>query len=178
VRFGFGEAALRHIRSNPFAGKEGEMGILKVLMLYNFSVRDSKSLDFVVNAFAKRDDVKITIFNIYIPAPEVDTSANPEMKKMRTGLAYLEEECRRRESGLKASRSYLVENGFDKDQVDYALKKKERGLAEDIIAKIVEGRYRVLVMRPTKGKVGRLFNRGFHEKMIQELKGVDICIPT
>ncbi len=108
------------------------MGILKVLMLYNFSVQDSKSLDFVVNAFAKRKDVKVTVFHAYVPVPEVDTTANPEMAKMRTGLIYLEEELRRKESGLKAARGYLLENGFEKDQVDYVFKKKERGIGEDI----------------------------------------------
>ena len=39
------------------------MGVLRVLMPYNFSVRDSKALDFVVDAFAQRKDVKVTIFH-------------------------------------------------------------------------------------------------------------------
>ena len=65
------------------------MATQKVLVPYNFTAQEEKTLDFVVGTYANRDDVQITLFNAYTPLPTVDMDASPELSKMRGAMASL-----------------------------------------------------------------------------------------
>jgi len=157
---------------------EEKMTTIKILVPYNFTVHERKAFDFIIKAFSGRKDVKITIFNTYIPMPEIDITANPELSKMRSGMIYLSEELKRKEEGLKSAGNYFMKNGFLEDQVDYIFKKKEKDISDEITETAVKGQYDVVVLRPTPGKVSRLIARSIHEKVLKALKDVTVCIAT
>jgi hypothetical protein len=154
------------------------MATQKILMPYNFTAHEEKALDFIVNTFAHREDVKITLLNTYAPLPKIDTAADPVLYRMRNSISYLSEDIRQKEAGLKSVKEYFLENGFSDDQVDYIFKEREKSIVGEIIDAVSKGRYRVLVLSRQSGKVTRLFARSLHSRALQALKNVTICIAT
>ncbi len=154
------------------------MALQKILVPYNFTAYDQKAMDFLINTYLNREDVQITLFHVYAPLPPVDLEANPEMKKMGVGIAFLSEEVRRKEEGMKAAKDFLVENGFSGTRVSYVFRERQGAVADEIIELATKGRYRVLVLSRQAGKVSRMFSRSVHARILSTLKGVTVCIPT
>jgi hypothetical protein len=154
------------------------MATQKILMPYNFTANEKKALDFIINTFAHRRDVKVTLFNTYAPLPKIDMEANPVLSRMRDGLIYLSEEIKQKEAGLKSIMDYLLEKGFSEDQIDYIFKERERTIVEEIISIVSKGHYGVLVLSRQPGKATRLFARSLHSKVLHALKDITICIAT
>jgi hypothetical protein len=154
------------------------MAAQKILVPYNFTVHEWRAFDFIISTFAGRRDVKITLFNAYVPLPEIDFRSNPEMKKLTSGMIFLSEELKKKEFGLKSAKDYFSGKGFSEEQVDYVLKRKEKDIADEIIDAAVNGHYTVVVLARTPGKVSRLLARNVHEKVLRVLKNVIICIAT
>jgi len=148
----------------------------KILVPYNFTTAEEKALGFVINTFAHRKDVKITLFNTYTPLPVVDMGASPEMRKMRDAMAVVAKDIEEKEAGLKAAKDYLLKNGFSDDQVDYIFRERKKSIADEIIVCAFRGHYTVLVLSRQPGKVTRLFARSVHSKVLSTLKDVTICI--
>jgi len=154
------------------------MALQKILVPYNFTAYDQKAMDFLISTYLSREDIQVTLFHAYAPLPPVDMEANPEMKKMGVGMAFLSDEVQRREEGMKAARDFLVENGFPAAQVSYVFKERQRAVADEIIEMAAKGHYRVLILSRQAGKVSRMFARSVHAKILSTLKGVTVCIPT
>lgn len=154
------------------------MATVKVLVPYNFSVHDFKAFDFIVNMLAGRLDAVVSIFNAYPPAPSIDLTANPELSKMKGGLLFLSEELKRKREGLEIAKQYFTTRGFSADRIDIVFKKREKTVAEEIIDTVIKGRYNMVVLAPTPGKVSRLFARSVHDKILSTVKDVTVCIPT
>ena len=154
------------------------MAVPKILVPYNFTVHEWSAFDFIISTFGGRRDVKITLFNAYIPLPEIDFTSNPEMRKLMSGMVFLSEELKKKEFGLKSVKDYFLEKSFSEEQVDYVLKRKEKDLADEIIDAAVSGHYSVVVFTRTQGKVSRLFGRNVHEKVLRALKNVTVCVVT
>ena len=150
----------------------------RILVPYNFTASDNKAVDFVVDTYAHRNDVKITLFSTYAPLPKIDMDDSPVLYKMRNGMAYLSEDIKQREAGLKSIKEYLLEEGFSDDQVDYVFKEREKPILDEILGAVSKGHYKVLVLSRQSGKATRLFARSLHEKMVQTLKDITICIAT
>ena len=150
----------------------------KILIPYNFTISESKALDFVLDTFAHREDVKITLFYAYTPLPEIDMKASPELRKIKSGIAFLAEEFKKKEDGLISAKRHLLQNGFLDDQVDYVFKKKEKSIAEEITDQVSKGHYRMLILSHQGGKVTRLFARSVHSRVLSVLRDVTVCIAT
>ena len=71
------------------------MSAYKVLMTYDFSIADEKSLGFVINTFSYRKDTRITLFASYAPPPDIDFKASPDLAKMTMGMAHMTKEFKR-----------------------------------------------------------------------------------
>ena len=150
----------------------------RVLIPYNFTPYDEKALDFVINTFADKKDIEITLFHTYTPLPEVDMDEIPEMRKMARGVSFLSQELSKKEDGLKSAKEFLTENGFSTDQVDYIFKEKGTSIADEIIETASNGHYNILVFSRQPGKVTRFFARSVHNKVLSILKDVTVCIAT
>jgi len=153
------------------------MEILRILMPYNFTSYEEKGLEFLIKNFAHREDVRITLFHSYTPVPPIDMSSNPEMKKMTRGIAFLSEETRRKEEGLNLIKERLQKNGFREAQLSHRFKKREKSVADEIIAAARNEKADLLVLSRQPGKVARLFARSVHTRVLSTLKNVTVCIP-
>lgn len=154
------------------------MTIHKILVPYNFSSTDEKALRFIINTYADCLEAKITLFHAYTPLPEIDPGANPEIRKMASGMTHLSSELAEKENGLKAARNRLLDYGFDAQAVEYVFKKKSKSSADEIIDQVTEGGYTILILSRKPGKVSQFFARSIHNRVLSMLSGVTICITT
>jgi hypothetical protein len=153
------------------------MAIQKILVPYNFTAHEEKTLDFITRTYANRDDIQVTLFNAYTSLPTVDMQAGPEMAKMKIGLARLSDEVREKEIGLKSAKEFLVRNGLKDEQVDYIFREREKSVADEIINTVSKHHYRVLILS-RQLKVRGLFGRSISTKVLTTLKDVTVCIVT
>jgi len=93
------------------------MGDQKILIPYNFTSYDQKALEFVILNFARSEHIEITLFNTYIPVPEIDEREAPIMKKMHTSLNYLGTKIKEQEAFLQQAKQKLVLSGFAERQI-------------------------------------------------------------
>ncbi|PKN66156.1 MAG: hypothetical protein CVU57_08250 [Deltaproteobacteria bacterium HGW-Deltaproteobacteria-15] len=154
------------------------MATMNVLIPYNFTVHDGKAVEFTVNVFSHLEDVRVTLFHTYIPVPQIDMTGSPELGKMKSGLLYLTEEIRKKEAGLNAALHYLERSGFPRSHLAFILKKRERSTIDEIIAAILEGHHKIVVLSITPGKVSRLFARSLHDQLMNAVKEIVVCVAT
>lgn len=154
------------------------MAEYKILIPYNFTAEDKKTLNFIIWSYSGRQDVSVTLFHIYTPLPEIDVQANPEIRKMMDGVNYLAGELRDKKKELNAAGEYLLEKGFSKDTVDYIFKKKNKSNADQIIDTVYNGEYDMVVLNRKAGKISQFFSRTVHNKVLAALKDVIVCIAT
>lgn len=150
----------------------------KILVPFNFTAQEKKSLEFLLDTYADKKDVHITLFHAYAPLPQLHSTGSHEMKKMSQGIAFLTGERKRKEEGLESAREFLMQNGFEDKQVDFIFREKQKVVADEIIDAVNEGGYNILVLSRQPGKVKRMFARSVHTKLFASLKNVTICIPT
>jgi hypothetical protein len=148
----------------------------RILVPYNFTMIDEKALAFVIETYARHPDASVTLFHAYTPLPDLDVTANPEIKKTMSGLNYLKNELAEKEKGLEAIRQRFLDSGFAEGKVDYVFKKKSKSHTDEIVAVAKEGRYGVLVLGRKPGMVSQLFSRNVHERLLSMLPGIVVCI--
>ncbi|MBW2592552.1 MAG: universal stress protein [Deltaproteobacteria bacterium] len=150
----------------------------KILIPYNFTREDQKTLNFVIWSYSGRRDVTVTLFHTYTPLPEIDVRENPQIQRMMGGVTYLTAELRDREKELNAAGEYLMEKGFSKGSVDYVFKKKSKSNADQIVKAAYDGEYNMVVLSRKTGKISQLFSRSVHNKVLAALKNTIVCIAT
>jgi len=148
----------------------------KILLPYNFTQNDRKALDFIIRNFAKGDDVKVTLFNAYIPVPIIDLRGSPVMEKMKGQLDQLSKKVYEQESALKEAKQNLLQSGFSKDQVDHIFVPLKKDIAGEIIDQVAKGNYDVVVLNRKPAKITRFFTRSVFLKVVEALKDVTVCI--
>lgn len=154
------------------------MAEFKILVPFNFTPYEEKTLDFLIGTYANREAVQVTVFHAYTPLPAVDMDASPEMRKIASGMAFLSEDIRRKEEALKSTKELLLKNGFMEDQIDYVFKEREKPIEEEIIEAASKAHYRVVLLSHQPGKVTRFFSKSVHTKVLSALKDITICIQT
>ncbi len=80
-------------------GKEVCMADLKVLVPYNYTKNDEKTLDFVTQRYSQTEDVTITLMHVYIPVPDVEVSDRTVMARLIENMAYLRQKIRTKQFG-------------------------------------------------------------------------------
>ncbi len=148
----------------------------KILLPYNFTQNDRKALDFIVRTFAKGDDVQITLFNAYIPVPEIDLQGSPVMQKLKGQLDQLSKKVYEQEHALKDAKQRLLQSGFSKDQVSHIFVPVKKDIASDIIDQVSKGNYDVVVLNRKPAKITRFFTRSVFLKVVEALKDATVCI--
>jgi nucleotide-binding universal stress UspA family protein len=150
----------------------------KILVPYNFTVDDRKALDFVVDAFGNRQDVRITLFHAYTPLPEIDVTASPELRKVMPGVQHLTRELEEKQRGLAAARTYLMEHGVLGELIDTSFKKRQKGSAEEIIDAVRNGGFDVIVLSRKSKRLTALFERSIHRKLLVSLEKTTVCLAS
>ncbi|BBO81996.1 universal stress protein [Desulfosarcina ovata] len=152
------------------------MATFRILLPYNYSPNDQKSIRFTIDTFAGHKDVHITLFHAYPPLPDIDLAASPENRKMRSGMTYLSAELKEREAALGAVAETLAAGGFDADAISCVFKKRVRSAAEEIVEQVAG--CNVLVLSRGGGKVTHFFTRSIYARVVGALRGVTICVAT
>ncbi len=150
----------------------------KILVPFNFTSKDDQALDFVINTFANKEEIEVTLFNTYVAVPEIDIKNNPVMDKMAGNLTYLRAEISKLENALKDAAQKLMLNGFKSSCVNYIFKPKAKDIAQDIINIVQEGKFDVVVLNRKPGKISRFFTGSIFDKVVTLLKDVTVCIVT
>ena len=91
----------------------------KILIPYNFTYMDQKALDFAINTFKDYHETSITLFHIYIPLPEIETSTSTVMGRLSSSMHFLTNELKGKEQAIQAGKQTLLDSGFSNAQVDY-----------------------------------------------------------
>jgi hypothetical protein len=148
----------------------------KILLPYNFTANDRKALDFVIRTFSKQDHVEITLYNAYIPTPDIDLRGSPVMEKMKNQLDQLAKKVYEQEHALKEVKKKLLHGGLSKDQVKHIFEPVKKNIASDIVAHMKNGNYDVLVLNRTPAKITRFFTRSVFFNVVSTIKDVTVCI--
>lgn len=150
----------------------------KILVPYNFTAMDRKAVDFVVRVFGADTEAQVTLFNTYTSLPEVETDSSTVMGRLKTGVQFLADEVRKRESELLAAGQTLRDGGFTESRLSHVFRPRSKDIADEIVEEAKSGEYTVLVLTCRPERVTRFFARSVHEKVITNLKGVTICVVT
>jgi hypothetical protein len=156
------------------SGKEACMAANKVLVPYNFTRNDEKAIDLVIQNFGQQPDSQITIFHVYTPIPNIETSDKTVMIRLSENLAYLRQKIYDLEPEIVKAKQRLVDAGFSADLVDYVFKPQAKDAAQDIIEHARKGRYTAIVMNQSPGKIRRFFTISVSKRVIKALKDLDL----
>jgi len=152
------------------------MATKKILVPYNFSLYDQKAIDFVNQTFSAAADLEITLFNSYIPMPEIQTDQSTVMGKLDGNLRYLSQKLKEQEVALKGVKQTLLDSGFTDAQVKYVHQPRKKDVATDIIKMAWQGGFQVIVLTRKAGKVTRFFTGSVFNRVVSALKDVTVCI--
>ena len=153
------------------------MGDQKILIPYNFTSYDQKALDFVILNFSQSEHIEITLFNAYMPGPEIDEREAPIMKKMHTSLNYLHLKTKEQEAFLNQAKQKLVLNGFAKRQIKTIFRPRKKDIPGEIIDLAREGKFNVIVTNRKPGRVvKRFFTESIFNKVINSLSDKIVCV--
>jgi len=150
----------------------------KILLPYNFTEMDRKTVDFVIRTFSHQESIEITLFHIYTPPPAIETDSSTVMGRLTAGMQYLSKQMKEKEQVLAETRAYLLENGFEDRQVNYIFRGRTKQLADEIKETVKEGDFSMVVLNYRPYRVTRLFIQSVHSKVISALRGVTVCIVT
>ena len=153
------------------------MAAQRILLPYNFSQNDQKSLDFVIKTFGGHEDTDITIFHAFTPISEVESDDHQSATaKLKRRLSYLTQELTEREIALQELRTQLITSGFNRDRVRYIFKSRKKEVAAAIIDQVEEGGYDIIILNHKPGKVTRFFTGSVFIKVVTALKDTTICV--
>ncbi|RLC15570.1 MAG: hypothetical protein DRH93_19590 [Deltaproteobacteria bacterium] len=144
---------------------------VKILLPYNFTLNDEKSIDFVGNRYARRKEVEITLFHAFTPVPEIDTRDNPIMNKMIRNTSYLRGQQDEQKNALEAARQKLIEYGFAGRHIDCRYIPVRQDIADDIIWLWKTEKFDVVVLNRNPGNIINYFSRSISKRVTRHVEG-------
>lgn len=148
----------------------------KILLPYNFTPWDQKALDFLIRTFAHREDVEVTLFNSYTPAPEIDTQESQVMAKMKSNVNYLYQKINEQKAGLEEISASLLQNGFQENQVRSLFRPRKKDVAGEIIELVQSSGFNVVILNNKPGRITRFFTGNVNTKIISALTDTVVCV--
>lgn len=150
----------------------------RVLVPFNFSDYDERSLHYVIRNYAGQKWAKVTLFHAYTPLPELDGYSNPSLRRVKGAMASMWKEIREKEKDLKKILLDLKDSGFSEAQLDCIFKPRERGIGDEIVQSCREGGFDTVVLCRKPGKASRLLTRAIHDRLLSSLRDTEIVIIT
>jgi nucleotide-binding universal stress UspA family protein len=152
------------------------MAKLKLLLPYNFTRFDQKALNFVIDTFAKLDNITVTVFNAYTPIPEIDTDASSITSKLKGSLSFLSQKIKENEALLDEVKDRLVEGGIPENRVECIFRPRKKDIASEIIELLTDAKFDIIVFNRKQARVTRFFSGSISHKVVMNLKDVTVCI--
>ncbi len=142
----------------------------KVIIPYNFTVNDEKSIDFVIERYRDVKDVSLTLFHIYREVPEVYSKSDPLMEKMNRAGSFFRQQLHEHEKGLEVIKERLVLSGFNSNNVQCLFSALKDDIATDLIGQIKKDNYDTVVLNHNPGNIINFFTRSVSKRVFQILK--------
>jgi len=138
---------------------------IRILIPYNFTMNDEKSIDFVITRYARKKDVEITLFHAFSPVPEIDIRNNPIMGKMTSSTSYLLSQQDEQKNALESAKQKLINSGFVGHNIHCLYKSMEKDIANDIIRLWKVGKFDVVVLNRNPGNIINYFSRSISKRI-------------
>lgn len=144
---------------------------VKILIPYNFTVNDEKSIDFVTTRFAEKKDVEITLFHAYSPVPEIDMRNSPIMEKLARETSHLKHQQTEKKERFDKIRQSLIAQGFDTTLIHCLFVPVKQDIAEDIITLCITQKFEIVVLTRNPGNIINYFTRSISKRVTRKLDG-------
>ena len=151
---------------------------VNILVPYNFTSYDEKSLQFVVDTFVHNPDANVTLFATYTPLPEIEPAEATVMANLKSQLNYLSQQKTERENVLKEAAKRLIESGFSEEQVQTVFSPRKKDVATEIIKFAKTNRFSVIVVNHKPKKATYFFTGRVFSKVVKGLTNVTVCVVT
>lgn len=148
----------------------------RVLLAYNFTPHDERSLDFAARTFLDVKDVEITLFNAYVPAPQLDSRETQVLDRMRGNITYLSQRIEEQEAAIQNAAESLRSRGFGPGQVHWVYRPRQKDVASEIVEFVREERYDVVILNQKPGRISRLFTGNVLNKVVSGLQDITVCV--
>ena len=152
------------------------MAIQKILLPYNFTHIDQKTVNFVIETFIHLKNIEITVFNTYTPVPKIEADASSVTVKLQGGLGYLSQKISEQEAELNKVKQKLIQCGFSKNKTKSIFKPRKKDIAREILELALKNQYDIIVLNRKHAKVTGFFSASVSHKVVNSLKGTTVCI--
>lgn len=132
---------------------------VKVIIPYNFTENDKKSIDFVINHYLGNPNVQLTLFHGYTPVPEIDSEHSPVMNRMSQAVSYLRSQLKGQEQILEDIKQVLIMKNFNSQNIKCMFVPLVDDLATDLIRLIKNDNYDAVVFNKNPGNIINYFTR-------------------
>ena len=152
------------------------MAVQKILVPYNFTHNDQKTLNFVMRNFLHQQDVDVTLFHAYTPPPKIEASQNTVTAKLSSNLRYLTQRIAEQENELKKVTQTLQERGFSENNLHYIYQARKKDTAGEIIDIVNKWKFQIVVLSHKPGRIARFFTGTVFTKVVTSLANTTVCI--
>lgn len=144
---------------------------VKIIIPYNFTDNDEKSLEFVADRYVGDKDATVTLFHAYHTVPEINVRNNPIMDKMARSTLYLKRLLEEQKEELEQAKRKLVLKGFYEKSIQCLFAPIKSGIAKDIIYIIKVENYNVVILNHNPGSVINYFSRSISKRVSSNVGG-------
>ncbi len=142
-----------------------------VLIPYNFTRNDDRSIEFVGTHYVKQKDVEITLFHVYTPVPEIDIRDSPIMEKVAHNASFLRLAQDEQKNLMEEAKKQLMNFGFAGHRIHCLFRPVHTDIAADIIHLWKEGRFSAVVLNRNPGNIINFFNRSISKRITRYIPG-------
>jgi hypothetical protein len=144
---------------------------VRILIPYNFTMNDEKSIDFVGTRYARRKEVEITLFHAFSPVPEIDSRNNPIMDKVIRSTSYLLSQQNEQKNAMESAKEKLMHYGFGGHHIQCLYAQMRQDIASDIIRLWKTGKFDVVVLSRNPGNIINYFSRSISKRVTRHVEG-------
>jgi hypothetical protein len=146
----------------------------KILVPYNFTASDEKSIDLVIQNFGQHPDVRVTLFHVYLPVPNIEINDKTVMSRISGNLSYLRQKINDLEVEIVKARDRLIDAGFEKNRVNYVFKAQDKDAAQEIIEQAYNGEFTGIVLNRSPASIRKFFTPSVSKRVVKALQHLEL----
>lgn len=153
------------------------MMIKKILVPYNFKLRDEKCIHYVLKNFSSEDPILVTLLHIHAPIPEISHFAL-DKRSLIKGIGRKITDFKQKEDEFLKIKNLFLENDFSEEKVEFLFVPKQYSIAKDIIELVNKHNFTTIILNRSPKKRIATFTESVSMKLITSLKDKEIIILT
>ena len=151
---------------------------MNILIPYNFSRSDEKTVDYVIENFSGNKDAEVDILHLYIPMPSISADRTTVLNRMSESLNYLNKRITELETELDAVKASFVRSGFPEEKVKTFFKAKQKTIAQEIIDMAQNKPYDMVILNRATKTITGFFSGSVFTKVVSSLKNIPVLVLT